>query len=47
MEHRHEDRLLGKIIFKNYKLKKKIGEGSFGQIYIAININSKDEYAVK
>ena len=41
MEHRHEDRLLGKIIFKHYKLRKKIGEGSFGKIYIAINTNSK------
>ena len=47
MEHRHEDRLLGKIIFKHYKLRKKIGEGSFGKIYIAININSKEEFAVK
>ena len=47
MEDRHEDRLLGKILFKHYKLKKKIGEGSFGKIYIAININSKEEYAIK
>ena len=47
MEHRHEDRLLGKIIFKSYKLKTKIGEGSFGKIYTAININSKEEFAVK
>ena len=42
-----QDRLLGKILFKHYKLKKKIGEGSFGKIYIAININSKEEFAVK
>ena len=44
MEHRHEDRLLGKIIFKSYKLKTKIGEGSFGKIYTAININA---FAIK
>ena len=47
MEHRNQDRLLGKILFKHYKLKKKIGEGSFGKIYIATSINSKEEYAVK
>ena len=45
--HHKQDRLLGKILFKHYKLKKKIGEGSFGKIYIAININSKEEFAVK
>ena len=37
MDSRHEDKLLGKILFKQYKLRKKIGEGSFGKIYIAIN----------
>ena len=30
-----------------YKLKKKIGEGSFGKIYIASDTNTKEEYAVK
>ena len=35
------------IFFKNYKLKTKIGEGSFGKIYIATNINTKEECAVK
>ena len=47
MDDRHEDKYLGKIIFKHYKLKKKIGEGSFGKIYIAINIDTREEYAVK
>ena len=47
MDDRHEDKYLGKIIFKHYRLKKKIGEGSFGKIYIAINIDTRDEYAVK
>ena len=47
MENKREDKLLGKILFKHYKLRKKIGEGSFGKIYIAININTKEELAVK
>ena len=47
MDDRHEDRYLGKILFKHYKLKKKIGEGSFGKIYIAIHIETKEEYAIK
>ena len=47
MENSHQVRLIGKIIFKHYKLRKKIGEGSFGKIYIASDTNSKEEYAVK
>ena len=47
MDNRGEDRYIGKILFKHYKLKKKIGEGSFGKIYIAIHINTKEEYAIK
>ena len=47
MDERHEDRLLGKILFKHFRLKKKIGEGSFGKIYIGIDINTKEEYAIK
>ena len=47
MDGRHEDRLLGKILFKHFRLKKKIGEGSFGKIYIGIDINTKEEYAIK
>ena len=39
--------MLGKILLKNYKLKKKIGEGSFGKIYIAYHIETKVEYALK
>ena len=42
-----EDHLIGKILFKHYKLRKKIGEGSFGMIYIATNNDTKEEYAVK
>ena len=47
MEIKNEDHLLGKILFKRFKLKKKIAEGSFAMIYKAINIYTEEEYAVK
>jgi len=47
MSDKNEDQLIGKILFKHYKLKKKIGEGSFGRIYVGINIDTKEEYAIK
>ena len=47
MEEKKEDHLLGKVFFKHYKLTKKIGEGSFGQIYIANYIDTKEQFAVK
>jgi len=36
-----------KIFFSKYKPEKKIGEGSFGKIYSAININSNENFALK
>jgi len=47
MENKRDEHLIGKILFKHYKLRKKIGEGSFGKIYIATDIHTKEEYAVK
>ena len=41
------DRLIGKLLFKLYRVKKKLGEGSFGKVYIALNIQTKEFYAVK
>ena len=42
-----KDKLIGKIIFNSYKIKKKLGEGSFGKVYIISNISTKELYAVK
>lgn len=35
------------IVAKNYKITKKLGSGAFGEIWQAINLKSKQEYAVK
>lgn len=36
-----------KIVLKHYLIKKKLGEGAFGEIYLAININDNSEVALK
>jgi len=46
MEDHHKDKI-GKIIFKNFIIKKKIGEGSFGKVYIVSNIKTNELFAAK
>jgi serine/threonine protein kinase len=43
----HKDKFIGKIIFKNFRIKKKLGEGSFGTVYTITNIKTNDFYAAK
>jgi serine/threonine protein kinase len=43
----HKDKFIGKIVFKNYRIKKKLGEGSFGTVYTISNIKTNDFYAAK
>ena len=41
------DDISGKLFFNKYKPNKKLGEGSFGQIYSAFNVTNCEEYALK
>ena len=47
MEKNQVDRLIGRILFKLFRIKKKLGEGTFGKKYIKNNIETNDLYAVK
>ena len=42
-----EDLFIGETVFNEYKLLKKIGQGSFGSIYEAESLTSKKLYAIK
>ena len=42
-----EDIFIGETVFNEYKLLKKIGQGSFGSIYEAESLNNKILYAIK
>lgn len=37
----------GMIVAKNYQITKKLGNGAFGEIWKAVNLKSKQEYAIK
>jgi len=43
----NHDELTGKIFFGKYKPEKKLGEGSFGRIYSAINVSDGEHFALK
>jgi len=43
----NHDEFAGKIFFGKYKPEKKLGEGSFGKIYSAINVSDGEHYALK
>ena len=47
MKTNEKDKLLGKIIFNTYKIKKKLGEGSFGKVYVISNLKTKELFAAK
>jgi len=41
------EEIIGKIFFKKYKVTKKLGQGSFGQVFKGINTSTNEELAFK
>ena len=41
------DEFSRRLFFNKYKPVKKLGEGSFGKIYSAVNINNQQKFALK
>ena len=42
MEVTHKDPFIGKTIYKSYLIKKKLGEGSFGKVYVIANVKTNE-----
>jgi len=47
MEIKSKDKFIGKLILNQYKITKKLGEGSFGEVYIIKGLESSQTYACK
>ena len=50
MEHQNKkqnDEFCKRLFFNKYRPVKKLGEGSFGKIYSAVNINTNQKFALK
>jgi serine/threonine protein kinase len=46
-DQKQEDEFTKRLFFNKYKPEKKLGEGSFGKIYSAVNITNQQRYALK
>jgi len=47
MEEDEEDNLINHLILNEYQIKKKLGEGTFGKVYIASNTKTGEKFAAK
>ena len=39
--------LIGHYLLEDYKIKKKLGEGAFGEVYIVTNTSTREHFASK
>ena len=46
-QEKQNDEFTNKLFFNKYKPENKLGEGSFGKIYSAVNITNKQKFALK
>ena len=44
---KQNDEFCKRLFFNKYRPVKKLGEGSFGKIYSAVNINTNQKFALK
>ncbi len=42
-----QDEIVNKVFFEKYKAIKKVGSGSFGQVYQGVNIKNQELIAIK
>ena len=42
-----DDEILNTIFFQKFKTQKKLGSGSFGQVFLGINITNDEPVAIK
>jgi serine/threonine protein kinase len=38
---------LGRVVAKNFRIVKKLGEGAFGEIFLGVNTKNESEVAIK
>lgn len=43
----YSEEIIGKIFFKKYKVTKKLGQGSFGQVFRGLNTSNNEDIAFK
>ena len=47
MEEDEEENLINHLILNEYRITKKLGEGTFGKVYIASNTKTGEKFAAK
>ncbi len=46
-QNQKENDIIGRIYFNKFKVTKKIGQGSFGQVYQGVNLKNNEPVALK